>query len=359
MARTLRGSSLGNGERTIGWGKGTGMKVLRLGDEPGIDRLKVANEPRSDSPGPGEILVRVHASSLNYHDLNVAIGRLPSAPGRILLTDGAGQVEAVGEGVSEFGVGDAVVSCFFPQWPDGEPTTAGFSQTPGDGVDGYGREYVIRPANWFTHSPSHLEHIQTATITTAGVTAWRALVVEGEMKAGDCILLLGTGGVSIIALQLAKAMGATVIITSSSDEKLDRARALGADHVINYKQHPQWASQVLACTDGRGVDLVIEVGGPGTLAQSIAACRIGGRIALIGVLTGISGEVPTAALMGRQQRLSGITVGSRRHQQDLVRALETTGIEPVIDTTFPMDRIVDAFQYELSATHFGKIGIII
>jgi NADPH:quinone reductase-like Zn-dependent oxidoreductase len=287
------------------------------------------------------------------------LGHLPSAPGRILLTDGAGIIEAVGAGVSEFHVGEAVVSCFFPQWADGAPKTIGFAWTPGDGVDGYARQYVICPANWFTHSPRHLDHMQAATITTAGATAWRALVTEAQLKAGDTVLLLGTGGVSIFALQLAKAMGATVIITSASDEKLDRAKAMGADHVINYKQHPKWAQQVLERTDGRGADLVVEVGGPGTLAQSIAACRIGGRIVLIGVLTGIAGEVPTAALMNRQQRLIGIVVGSRCNQRELVRALQATGIKPIIDKTFEIDGIAEAFRYVLSASHFGKIGIAI
>ena len=190
-------------------------------------------------------------------------------------------------------------------------------------------------------------------------SAWRALVAEGQLKAGDTVLLLGTGGVSIFALQLAKAMGATVIITSASDEKLDRAKTMGADHVINYKQHPKWAQQVLERTDGRGADIVVEVGGPGTLAQSIAACRIGGRIALIGVLTGIAGEVPTAAFMNRQQRLVGIVVGSRRNQRELVRALQATGIKPIIDKTFEIDEIAEAFRYELSASHFGKIGIAV
>ena len=188
-----------------------------------------------------------------------------------------------------------------------------------------------RPANWFTRAPKGYSAAEAATLTTAGLTAWRALVTEGALKAGETVLVLGTGGVSIFSAQLAKMMGATVIATSSSDEKLERISAVGADHTINYKRHEEWSRQVLDLTDGRGVDHVIEVGGPGTLPQSITACRIGGHIALIGVLTGLAGPVPTAALMGRQQKLQGLTVGSREQQIELVRALDATGLKPVID----------------------------
>jgi NADPH:quinone reductase-like Zn-dependent oxidoreductase len=333
------------------------MKVVRLGDVVGLDHLRFGHEAEPAPPVGDEVLVRVHGSSLNYHDLNVAVGRLPSAPGRVLLTDGAGVVEAVGEDVAEFQVGDRVVSCFFPQWLDGAPNTAGFALTPGDGVDGYARDHVVRPAHWFTRAPRHLDHVEAATLTTAGLTAWRALTQDGPVGTGDSVLLLGTGGVSVLALQLAKSMGATVIVTSSSDEKLERAKSLGADHVVNYRRRPAWGKEVLEMTDGRGVDRVVEVGGPGTLAQSIAACRVGGDIALIGVLTGIGGEVPTAALMTRQQRLLGVTVGSRRQQRDLVAAIDASGMRPFVDRTFPLEAIADGFRYEQSGQHFGKIGV--
>jgi NADPH:quinone reductase-like Zn-dependent oxidoreductase len=273
------------------------------------------------------------------------------------LADGAGVVEAAGEGVSEFAPGDAVVSTFFPLWLDGPPTVPNFSTTPGDGVDGYARQVVVRPATWFTRAPKGWSHAESATLTTAGVTAWRALVADGGLEAGHSVLVLGTGGVSIFALQIAKAMGATVIATSSSDEKLERARALGADHVINYKATPEWGEAVLALSGGRGVDHVVEVGGPGTLPQSIAAVRVGGHIALIGVLTGRSGEIPTALMMARQVRLQGLIVGSRRHQTDMVRALEATDLRPVIDRVFPLAQLGDAFRYEESGAHFGKIGV--
>jgi NADPH:quinone reductase-like Zn-dependent oxidoreductase len=333
------------------------MKVVRRVRSTGLDGLQFVDEQRPGTPAAGEILVRIHAGSLNYHDYSVAVGQLPGAPGVVLLSDGAGVIEAIGEGVTEFAVGDSVMSCFFPQWLDGEPTVADLSGTPGDGVDGYAREYVMRPAHWFTHAPKHMSHLEVATLPTAGLTAWRALVADGLLKAGDSVLVLGTGGVSIFALQLAKMMGATVIATSSSDAKLERAMALGADHTINYKRHAQWAQLVLEYTAGRGVDHVIEVGGPATLPQSIEACRIGGHIALIGVLTGLGGNIPTVKLMSRQQRLQGITVGSRRHQQNMVRALDATGLKPVIDRTFPMESLVEAFRYEETRNHFGKIGI--
>jgi NADPH:quinone reductase-like Zn-dependent oxidoreductase len=273
------------------------------------------------------------------------------------MADGAGVVEAVGAGVTELEPGDNVVSCFFPTWLDGAPTIGDFSTTPGDGVDGYARERVVTPASWFTRAPRGYTHAEAATLTTAGLTAWRALVVDAGIKAGDSVLVLGTGGVSIFALQLARAMGATVIATSSSDAKLERLRELGAAHTINYKTTPEWGRRVLELTSGRGVDIVVEVGGPGTLPQSIRAARVGGHIALIGVLTGRAGEVPTALLMAKQQRLQGLIVGNRRHQLDMVRALEAIDARPVIDKTFPLEQLADAFRHEASGAHFGKICV--
>ena len=225
---------------------------------------------------------------------------------------------------------------------------------PGDGVDGYAREAAVRPATWFTRTPRGLSHAEAATLPTAGLTAWRALVVDGGLKAGAVVLALGTGGVSIFALQIAKMMGATVIATSSSDEKLERVRAIGADSTINYRQHA-WGARARDWTGGRGVDHLIEVGGPGTLAQSIAAVRVGGHISLIGVLTGLGGEVPTAALMAKQARLQGLIVGNRRHQVELVRAIDATGLRPVIDRSFALAEIADAFRHEESGVYFGKI----
>jgi len=331
------------------------MKAIRLEAPGGLDRLDQVDLPDPGDPGPGEIRVRLHGSSLNFHDYLVVTGKIPTDPDRIPMSDGAGVVEAVGDGVAEFEAGDHVVSGFFPYWLEGPARVADFKTTPGDGVDGYARQAVVRPASWFTHAPKGWSHAEAATITTAGLTAWRALVVDGGLKAGDRVLVLGTGGVSIFALQIAKAMGATVIATSSSDAKLERVRELGADHVINYRQQPEWGRLVQELTAGQGVDHVVEVGGPGTLPQSIAAVRIGGHISLIGVLTGRAGEVPTSLLMAKQARLQGLIVGSRRHQIEFVQALDATGIRPVIDRSFPLEGIADAFRHEESGSHFGKI----
>jgi NADPH:quinone reductase-like Zn-dependent oxidoreductase len=333
------------------------MKAIVLHAPGGLERLELVDIPDPGVPGPGEIRVRLHASSLNYHDYGVVSGRMPTEERRIPMSDGAGVVEAVGEGVTEFKAGDPVVSCFFPGWLEGPPPIGNFSTVPGDGVDGYAREAVVRPATWFTRAPEGFSHAEAATLTTAGLTAWRALVVNGGLKAGDVVLVLGTGGVSIFALQLAKAMGATIIATSSSDEKLERVRALGAGYTINYRQHEDWGLRARDWTGGRGVDHVVEVGGPGTLAQSIAAVRLGGHISLIGVLTGGAGEVPTGALMAKQARLEGLIVGNRRQQMDFVRAIEASGLRPVIDRSFGLAEIADAFRYEASGAHFGKIGL--
>jgi len=331
------------------------MKAIQLRAPGGLDQLQRVDLPDPGAPGPGQIRVRIHASSLNFHDLGVVSGQMPTADGRIPLSDGAGVVEAIGEGVQDFAVGDRVVSTFFPEWLDGEPTAAGFAAVPGDGVDGFAAEWAVRPATAFTHAPDGYSHEEAATLTTAGLTAWRALIAQGGLAPGQSVLVLGTGGVSVFAAQLAKAAGATVIATSSSDDKLARMRSLGADHLINYRQTPEWGEQVRRLTGGRGVDHVVEVGGPGTLAQSITACRIGGHIALIGVLTGAAGPVPTAAMMIRQQRLHGLVVGSRRHQQDFVRALNVTGIRPQIDRVFALDDIAEAFALQQAGGHFGKI----
>ncbi len=331
------------------------MKAIALHAPGGLDNLRPVELPDPGAPGAGAIRVRLHASSLNYHDYGVCSSPGWKADGRIPMSDGAGVVEAVGEGVTEFAPGDAVVSCFFPTWLDGPATVGNFATVPGDGVDGFAREAVTCPGTSFTRAPRGWSHAEAATLTTAGLTAWRALVVDGGLKAGDTVLVLGTGGVSVVACQLAKAMGAVVVATSSSDAKLERIRALGADHTINYKSEPEWGRAVRSWTGGRGVDHVVEVGGPGTLAQSIAAVRVGGHISLIGVLTGRGGEVPTAALMARQARLQGLIVGSRREQNDMVRGMEAIGLKPVIDRSFALEALADAFRYQASGAHFGKI----
>ncbi len=330
------------------------MRVIKLTKPGGLDKLALAEaEPRP--PGPGEIQVRVEASSLNFHDYAVVSGMLKVDDGRVPMSDGAGSVTAVGEGVREFAVGDAVVSCFFPNWQDGEPEGRKLLGVPGDHADGFAAETVTMPATAFTRAPQGYSAAQAATLTCAALTAWRGLMVEAGIQPGDVVLTQGTGGVSIFALQFAKAAGCRVISTSSSDAKLEKLAALGADELINYKTTTDWAGRALELTGGRGVDVVVEIGGSGTLPQSIKAVAIGGHISLIGVLAGFAGEVPTAALFGKNAALKGITVGSRAQQEAMIRAIEVNGIEPVIDSHYPLEAIADAFRHQEAQKHFGKI----
>jgi NADPH:quinone reductase-like Zn-dependent oxidoreductase len=334
------------------------MKAVIARKPSKLETLEVIDLPDPGVPGPGQIRVRLRANSLNYHDYAVAAGALPAEDRRVLMSDGAGVVEAVGVGVRDFVVGDRVVSTFFPYWQDGVPPHGDFSHVPGDGIDGYAREIVVTPEHWFTHAPKGWSHAEAATLPCAALTAWRALASDGKLKAGDSVLILGTGGVAVFALQFAKMFGATAIVTSSSDAKLERAKALGADHTINYKTDTKWGQAVLDWTGGRGVDHVLEIGGPGTLPQSITAARVGGHISLIGILTGIAGNVPTIVMMLKQIRLQGIIVGSRCHQMEMIRAFDANpAIRPVIDRSFPLANLADAFRYEEGATHFGKICV--
>jgi NADPH:quinone reductase-like Zn-dependent oxidoreductase len=333
------------------------MKSVRIQLPTNVDSLRLSNDPDPGAPGPGEVLVRIHANSLNFHDFAVVAGFLPTVDGRIPLSDGAGVVQAVGEGVEDLRVGDSVVSCFFPQWIDGPATVSSFATVPGDGVDGYASQQVIRPAAWFTRTPAGYSHLEAATLPTAGVAAWRALVADGALKAGDNVLVMGSGGVSVFALQLAKKMGATVIATSSSDEKLARMAELGADHLINYRQHADWGARAFELTGGRGADHVVEIGGAGTLAQSVNAVSVGGHIAIVGAIAGPAGDPAIHAMLRKQVRVQSLLVGSRRHQLDLIRALEVTGIRPVVDKTFALDDLGSAFKYQLSGGHLGKVCI--
>ena len=334
------------------------MKVAAVKKPGGLGNLVIEDRP-DPKPKAGEVLVRVRASSLNYHDFIVALGGIPTPDGRIPMSDGAGEVVAVGEGVTKWKTGDRVISLFFPNWQSGQVEAAGFASVPGDGADGFGCELYAGPETAFTRMPKGWTFDEAATLPCAALTAWRGMYVETRTKPGDWVLVQGTGGVSIFALQFAKATGASVIATSSSQAKMEKLRALGADHVLNYKETPDWGKKAFELTGGRGVDEVVEIGGPGTMAQSINACRPGGHISLIGVLTGVSGEVPTAALFSRNITLSGITVGSRRHQEDMVDAIDATGFKPVIDSRFPLDQIAAAFAHQASQQHFGKIVLTI
>lgn len=333
------------------------MKAMRLKKPGGLDNLFVG-DCEAGAPGPNEIRVELHASSLNYHDYLVVKGMIPVEEGRIPMSDGGGVVTAIGSNVRDFAVGDNVASTFFPDWISGDVALPEYMrQVPGDRSEGYAREVVTAAATSFTKAPKGYSHAEAATLTCAGLTAWRALVVNGNMKAGDVVLVQGTGGVSIFALQFAKAAGATVIATSSSDEKIERLKKLGADHTINYKSEPNWGAAAKKWTGGRGVDHVVEIGGAGTMQQSIAASKLGGHISLIGVLAGLQGDVSTVTIMGMQLRVIGLSVGSRQHQQDMIRAIDANGIKPVIDSSFPLEKLGAAFRHQESNKHFGKICV--
>lgn len=330
------------------------MKAVRLKAPAGLSNLELAEEGHAE-PGPGEVLVRIRACALNYRDVFIVQGKAPFADGVVPLSDGAGDVVSLGAGVEDLKVGDAVVSTFYPYWLAGEMNASTRRDIPGETRDGYAREYACMPAQAFTKAPAGFTPTEATSLTCTGVTAWRGLVVRGQVKPGDTVLILGTGSVSLFALQFAKAAGARVIATSSSDEKLERLQALGADDVINYKAVPQWGRQAKALRDGRGVDHVIEVGGPDTLSQSIEACSTGGHIAMIGVLTGFAGEVSIPALFSNQIRISGISIGSREDQEAMIRAIDANRLKPVIDQRFALEDIAAAFRHYESGGHFGKV----
>jgi len=330
------------------------MRLVRLRAPGGLENLKLVEEDPPE-PKPGELLVRIRACSLNFRDDFLVQGKPPVADGRIPLSDGAGEVIAVGDDVDGFKVADSVVSTFYPQWLGGEMTPATKRDIPGESFDGYAREYVCMPAHAFTMAPPGYTHSEAATLTCAGVTAWRGLVVCGQVKPGNTVLILGTGSVSLFAMEFAKAAGARVIATSSSEEKLEKLTRLGADDVINYKAVPDWGQKAKDLTGGRGVDHVIEVGGPATLMQSITACRTGAHIAIIGVLTGFAGEVAIPALFSNQIRISGVSIGSRADQEDMIRAITVNRLKPIIDRSFPLQEIVAAFKSYESQRHFGKV----
>ncbi|GBQ98740.1 NAD(P)-dependent alcohol dehydrogenase [Asaia lannensis] len=320
----------------------------------GFENIRLT-EIETPAPGPDEIRVRLHASSLNYHDYAVVSGMWAPTEPRIPMADGAGEVIETGSNVTEFRIGDRAVSTFFPTWLAGRPEVIGFSTVPGDGVDGYAREEVTAKATSFTHAPKNWSHAEAATLTTAGLTAWRSLFVDDRITPASTVLVQGTGGVSIFALQFAKMAGATVIATSSSDEKLQRLRELGADHLINYRSNPEWGRTAWDITGGRGVDHVVEVGGATSLAQSMEAVRVGGHIATIGILSGVSASLELVPMLLKQFRLQGVLVGSRENQIDMIRALDAHAMRPVLDRSFGLEDIVAAFRYQETNRHFGKI----
>ena len=332
------------------------MRAWQIVSDRGIDALKLA-EVASPEPGPGAVRVRMRANSINYRDLLTVrdpAGRKLPYP-RIPNSCGAGEVTALGAGVTGVEVGDRVASCFFQNWSDGSCSAEAMASALGGALDGVLAEEVVLTAGGVIPIPAHLSFAQAATLPCAGLTAWNALTEAHRTRPGDTVLLLGTGGVSIFAMQFAALLGARAIITSSSDAKLSRAKALGAWGTINYRTRPDWEQAVLELTEGRGVDVTVEVGGGGTLAKSIVATRIGGTISLIGVLSG--GQIDPATFMRRSIRMQGIYCGSRRMFQDMNRAIAASGLVPIIDHVFAFEDARAAYHAMAEAGHFGKLAI--
>ena len=334
------------------------MKAYQIVAGRGIDSLQQVERPLREAQ-PHEVLVRIRAVSLNYRDLMVARGDYLVTSGAPLVptSDAAGEVVAVGSSINKYRVGDRVMSTFFPRWIEGAPTPEKTSVAPGGNVDGVLATHAFFNEESLVRIPAHLDFNEAATLTCAGVTAWNSLFVEAGLKAGDSVLLLGTGGVSIWGLQLGKAAGLRTIVTSSSDAKLERARALGANETINYKQHPEWQKEVLRLTDGLGVNLVIEVGGAGTLRRSVASTKMGGTVAIVGGVSGFGGDFEPFALIGGARRLSGIYVGSRQMFEDMNALIDVSKIRPVVDRVFAFDDAQAAYRHLDSGQHFGKVVI--
>jgi NADPH:quinone reductase-like Zn-dependent oxidoreductase len=332
------------------------MRIWELEREWGIDQLRLVERP-SPRPGPGEVVVRMRAASLNYRDLLMVEGKAGGKLPLIPFSDGAGEVVAVGAGVTRVKAGDRVCPLFFQSWIAGDITAKSRAAALGGSVPGVLQEEMLLAAEGVAKFPAGFSFAEAATLPCAALTAWRALVVEGRLEAGQTVLVQGTGGVSIFALQFAKMRGAKVIVTSSSAQKLERARALGGDHLIDYRRTPQWAKAVLELTQGAGVDHVVEVGGKDTLAQSIEAAAVGGRVAIIGVLSGLPGQIEALAVFRKNLRVIGISVGSREQFAAMVAAIEAQKMKPVIDRRYPFDKVPDALRLMKSGDHFGKICI--
>lgn len=333
------------------------MRVWEIQEAFGLDHLKLAERPKP-TPGKGEVLLQMKAASLNYRDLLTVKGMGGNFPLPLIpFSDGAGEVVALGEGVTRFKMGDRVCPSFFQSWIDGPVADYSRAKALGGSTQGVLQEFFAVEAEGVSKFPEHLSWTEAATLPCAGLTAWRAIAVEAPIGPGSTVLVQGTGGVSIFALQFAKAKGATVIATSSHEEKLAHAKALGADHLVNYKTTPDWGAKARALTNGKGVDVVVEVGGENTLAQSIEAARVGGSIVVIGVLSGFATPFFIPAFFAKNLRMIGITVGSRAQFDDMARAIAGAKLKPVVDRTFPFDQVPEALKLMEAGGHFGKIAI--
>lgn len=335
------------------------MRVMQIEGDWGIENLRAGVRP-DPQPGPGEVLLRMRAASLNYRDLVVLergygnfTGTLPLIP----LSDGVGEVVALGAGVNRVALGDRVCPGFFPHWIGGEPNLQRLVGSLGGPLDGTMAQWMCLPAHALTQVPAHLDDVQAAALPCAALTAWSALAECSATRPGDRVLVQGSGGVALFALQFARAFGAHVTVISSSDEKIERLRALGADATINYRTQPEWSRATREITGGRGYDQIIELGGEQTLGQSLRCIRPGGTISLIGVLSGTSMNAALGHVVTRQVRLQGVTVGHRDGFEAMMRAIEQHRIMPVIDRVFGFDELRPALDYLRSGKHFGKISI--
>ncbi len=332
------------------------MKAYEVQNAWGIDNI-VEVEREKPTAGPGQVVVAIKAASLNYRDLLTIEGKGGAKLPLIPFSDGAGDIVQVGDGVTRVKKGDRVCPIFFPGWIDGGPSAYGRMKALGGSAPGTLQEFMLLDAEAVTPFPAHLSYLEAAALPCAAVTAWRALVDEGRLKAGDWVLVQGTGGVSIFALQFAKMLGAKVVVTSSSDEKLQRAKALGADALINYKENPDWAKAALEATGGQGIDIVVEVGGAGTLNQSLTCAKVGGAVVVIGLLTGVKQEILVPVIFGKNLRIIGISVGSRAQFEAMNKAIAQHKMKPVIDKVLPVSQVRDALKTMQAAGHFGKICV--
>ena len=335
------------------------MRALNVAAPWGLEQIKVVEAP-DPTPGPGQVLVRMKAVSLNYRDLlmvNGMYGRGSASTSDVItpFSDGCGVVEAVGAGVTRFKAGDRVATLFFQAWTSGPPSLEKLMSALGFPVPGAGAELQTFSEQGLSKVPDFLTDQQVATLPCAALTAWRGLFEDARLDPGDTVVLQGTGGVSIFGLQFARAAGLRTVITSSSDEKLARAKALGANHLVNYKTTSAWSGPVREATGGRGADFIMEVGGGGTIQESMRAIRIGGHIAIIGVVAGAGEAFNPASLIGNSAKLQGLSVGSRDMFEAMCRAIELHGIQPVVDKVFPFTEAKAAFAAMAAGEHFGKI----